>query len=146
MTTDHDATDLTRRHLRFGWATLFVFALLGLALESMHAFKWDGYLTADHETRRLLWRLGHAHGTLLALVHLGFAATIARAAPRPWRLASACLQGASIALPGGFLLGGIDAHDGDPGIGIALVPLGAILLLVAAGAIWAALGARNGTR
>jgi hypothetical protein len=85
------------------------------------------------ETRRFVWRLAHAHGTFLALVHLAFAFSLAHAGERLPRLASACLVGASIALPGGFLLGGFGVSGGDPGIGIALVPFGAVLLLVAIG-------------
>lgn len=140
MNPDDDVRRLVRRHLRFGWGSLFVFALLGLGLEALHALKADAYLAVGNETRRLLWRLGHAHGAVLALVHLGFAASLPHAARLP-RLGSACLFGASVALPGGFLLGGIDARDGDPGIGIVLTPLGALLLLGAIGAAWAALRA-----
>jgi predicted GNAT family N-acyltransferase len=36
-------------------------------------------------------------------------------------------------LPGGFLLGGLFTHGGDPGLGILLVPFGAVLLF---SAIW----------
>jgi len=32
-------------------------------------------------------------------------------------------------MPIGFLLGGVVIHDGDPGVGGALVPVGALLLL-----------------
>ena len=42
--------------------------------------------------------------------------------------ASACLLSATILIPGGFFLGGMFFHAGDPGIGIALLPMGAILL------------------
>ena len=34
-------------------------------------------------------------------------------------------------LPGGFFLGGLVIYAGDPGIGILLVPVGAVLLLAA---------------
>jgi len=34
-------------------------------------------------------------------------------------------------MPAGFLLGGIIVHGGDPGLGIFLLPPGALLLLVA---------------
>ena len=36
-----------------------------------------------------------------------------------------------ILLPLGFLLGGVTLHDGDPGLGVLLVPPGGLLLLVA---------------
>lgn len=132
MTNDTDNAPLTARHLRFGWSSLLVFVLLGGVLEGMHGFKVDWYLAVGNETQRLLWRLAHAHGTFLSLVHVAFAVTVARASTRP-RIASACLVGASVALPGGFLLGAFGSHGGDPGVGIALVPLGLVLLLVAIG-------------
>ena len=36
-----------------------------------------------------------------------------------------------IAMPLGFFLGGIWTYGGDPGIGILLVPIGAVLMLIA---------------
>ena len=53
-------------HLSFGWWALFVFLMLGLVLEALHAFKFGYYLDSSNETRRLVWRLAHAHGTLIA--------------------------------------------------------------------------------
>jgi hypothetical protein len=125
---------LAQRHCSFGWYALFVFASVGALLEALHAFKAGFYLDVDHETRRLMWRLGHAHGTLLALINLGFAATVPRTSPgaraRLLR-ASACLLAASCLLPAGFLLGGVFASAGDPGLPVLLVPLGVPLLLAA---------------
>ena len=69
---DHSA-EMTSRHLRFGWGSLLVFVLLGGALEAMHGFKVDWYLAVGNETQRLMWRLAHAHGTFLSLVHVAFA-------------------------------------------------------------------------
>jgi len=133
-TSIHDATGaLVRRHLRIGWWTLAVFATTGLVLEGLHGFKVRWYLDLANETRRLMWTLGHAHGTALGLVHVAFAATVALRgfATRATRIASACLIGATVALPGGFFLGGAVTYDGDPGVGVVLVPLGAVLLVVA---------------
>jgi len=125
---------VSRRHVRFGWWSLFVFASLGLTLEVLHGFKVAAYLDVSNETRRLMWRLAHAHGVLLALVHVVYGLALA-AIPglggSHARLISAALIGASVFLPGGFFLGGIIFYAGDPGLGIALVPLGACLLLVA---------------
>lgn len=132
MTNAPETHPLTARHLRFGWGSLLVFVLLGGVLEGMHGFKVDWYLAVGNETQRLLWRLAHAHGTFLSLVHIAFAVTAARTSSEP-RIASACLVGASIALPGGFLLGAFGSHGGDPGLGIALVPLGLVLMVVAIG-------------
>lgn len=122
---------LRRRHLALGWWSLALFAGLGAVLESLHGWKVDWYLAVGNETRRLLWRLAHAHGTFLALVHIAFALTVAHTARAP-RLASGCLSAASLCLPLGFLLAGLDAKGGDPGIAIALVPFGALLLVTAA--------------
>jgi hypothetical protein len=121
------------RHLRFGWWSLFVFAALGLCLELMHSFKLGFYLDVSNETRRFMWTLAHAHGVLLGLIHVAFAATLRTGllAEAPLGLASNCLIAASILLPGGFFVGGIVVHGGDPGLGILAVPLGALLLLAA---------------
>jgi len=120
-------------HLRFGWWSLLVFLVLGIALESLHALKLGWYLAAGNETRRLLFTLAHAHGTLLAMLHLVFAMTLPAMQwqARPLALASRCLVAASVLLPGGFLLGGLYVHDGDPGLGVLLAPPGGLLLLVA---------------
>src|SRR5690242_10928866 len=67
---------VVRRHLRFGWFTLLFFLTLGLVLETLHGFKVQSYLNVVNETRRLMWTLAHAHGTLLALTNLGFAFSV----------------------------------------------------------------------
>lgn len=122
------------RHLRFGWWSLAVFGLFGLVIETLHGFKIGAYLDVSNDTRRLMWTLAHAHGTLLGLVHLGFAATIRIAGLNDGRLrhASSALIGASLLLSGGFFLGGIRFYAGDPGMGVALVPIGAALAIYAA--------------
>ena len=142
-----DLSRLRYRHLRFGWTSLFVVAALGAVLESMHAFKVDAYLAAGEETRRLLWRLAHAHGTLLALVHLVFALGLRLLPawlPRRRLLASRCLCSATLLIPGGFFLGGCITHAGDPGLGVLLVPIGAVLLFIAVALAARAAGAATG--
>ena len=129
----HRAT--TTRHLTFGWGSLLLFGTLGLALETLHGFKVGVYLDVGNETRLLMWTLAHAHGTLLGLVHIAFAVSLPQLpAVTPSRAvaASRALVGASVLLPGGFFLAGIRFYSGDPGLGIALVPLGAALFLYAA--------------
>jgi hypothetical protein len=131
---EEPTSPLVRRHLRFGWWSLLTFATLGLALEGMLGFKVGWYVDVSNETRRLMWTLAHAHGVLLALVHIGFAATDRlRAADGARRraYASPCLTAAALLIPGGFFLGGLFIHAGDPGLGVLLVPTGALLLLAA---------------
>ena len=92
--------------------------------------------------RRLLWTLAHAHGTLLALTHVAFAAGLTqfgRWSEKPLRLASFLLIDALILLPLGFFLGGAWHTEVDPWVGILLVPVGAAFLLGAVALIaWAA--------
>ena len=125
---------LASRHLRFGWTALLGFLCLGIALEALHGLKVGWYLDVANDTRRHLFTLAHAHGTLLSLVNLAFAAAI-ESRPQILEsrgvLASRCLIGASLLMPAGFLLGGVVIHAGDPGLGIAPLPVGAILLVVA---------------
>jgi hypothetical protein len=123
-----------RRHLRIGWWSLALFGLLGLVLETLHGFKIGFYLDVSNDTRRLMWTLAHAHGTLLGLVHLGFAFTVRQGGVEGINVktASSALVGASALLPVGFFLGGLRFYAGDPGVGVALVPVGAVLVIYAA--------------
>ncbi len=125
---------LVTRHLRLGWWSLAIFGTLGLVLETLHGFKVGTYLDVSNETRRLMWTLAHAHGTLLGLAHIGFAWTVNALSPglQRGRQASSALAAASLLLPGGFFLGGVRFYSGDPGVGIALVPIGAALVIYAA--------------
>jgi len=135
-----------QRHQRFGWAALLVFLVLGVVLEALHGFKVGWYLDAGEETRRLLLTLAHAHGVLLALVNLAFAATLSNAPDldaRAVKIASPCLAGAGILLPAGFLIGGLVTYGGDPGLGVFLIPPAALLLFVGVAAMaWASVRAR----
>jgi len=116
-------------NLRFGWWSLLVFLSLGGVLETLHGFKIGWYVDVGNETRRLMFTLAHAHGTLLALVNIAAGLTariVERFTLRP--SVSLALIWAAILLPGGFFLGGIVIYDGDPGLGVWLVPIGAALL------------------
>jgi hypothetical protein len=143
------AEDFSHRHLRVGWWALFAFAALGLVLESLQGFKVAAYLDVSNETRRLMWRLAHAHGALLGAINILFALTLrtspASAFPDTQRISMALIA-ATLLLPGGFFLGGVVFYSGDPGIGVLLVPVGAVLLLLAL--FWIARGLRGipGTR
>jgi hypothetical protein len=50
---------------------------------------------------------------------------------RAQAIASNSLLAATALLPIGFFLGGASAEGGDPGAGVALVPVGGLLLVVA---------------
>ena len=135
--TRHDdsvARSYSLRHLRFGWWSLLCFLTLGFALELLHGFKVRFYLDVAHETRRLMWTLAHAHGTLLGIVHILYALCL-RLFPildtHDQKPTSMCLIGASFLLPGGFFVGGVVFYAGDPGLGIIAVPVGATLLTLA---------------
>ena len=130
------AEDLARRHLRFGWTAVLVFGLLGLILETLHGFKVRAYLDVSNETRRMMWTLAHAHGTLLGIVTVLYGLTVAHFAD--WghaTLPSRGLRAAAVLLPAGFFLGGVQPYGGDPGLGILLVPVGAIELVAALAAL-----------
>ncbi len=128
---------LRTRHLRWGWWSLAVFLSLGLALEALHGFKLGVYLDVHNQTRRHMWTLAHAHGTLLGLVHIAFAVSVGAlargrdAGDVGLALPSRCLVAAGLLLPGGFFLGGAWFFSGDPGPGIVLVPVGGLCLLYA---------------
>ncbi len=126
--------------LRTGFILLAVSLPLGVTLEALHALKVHAYLGS--EMRRELWRLAHAHGTLLGILCLCFASLAERHLDDSVRGPVArLLTWGALAMPLGFFLGGILNSEGDPSLGIVLVPLGAALLLVAL--TRAALGARQ---
>jgi len=120
----------SNRHLRFGWWALAVYVCLGIVLETIHGFKIGWYLDVGNETRRLMFTLGHFHGTMLALVNIAAGLTIRGVEGfQIKRSVSFALIGAAVLLPGGFLLGGLWTYDGDPGTGVWLVPIGALFML-----------------
>lgn len=139
------ASRLSLRHQRMGWLSIALFGVAGLALETLHGLKVGAYLDVSSETRRLMWTLAHAHGTLLGLVHLGMAFTLESAALSGVRAerASWALVAAGWLLPAGFFLGGVQFYDGDPGVGIACVPVGAVLAIVAAADVFLLLRRRS---
>jgi hypothetical protein len=127
-----------------GWWSLLAFLTLGFALEVLHGFKVSWYLEATHKTRWLMWTLSHAHGALLSLVHVAFGVTVCLIPAwngRHRMLASRLLFVSSLLIPVGFFLGGIVFYSGDPGLGILLVPVGAVTLFAAV--LLTALGTRS---
>ena len=135
-------TQQSRSHFRFGWGLLLVFGAMGLLLEGLHGFKSEWYLQSPLRRTSLL--LAHVHGVAFGLINVLFAATIAVAAGWPAglrRLASACLQAASVLIPGGFLCGGVYASASQPAVGIVLIVPGALFLFLAV--LLTALGCRR---
>ena len=62
MGQDAQSQSIVKRHLTLGWVLLALFLSLGLFLEALHGFKVRWYVDLQYETRRLMWRLAHAHG------------------------------------------------------------------------------------
>jgi len=125
-----DSERAVQRTLATGWWLLAVSLPLGVTLEALHGLKVEAYLAS--QTRRELWRLAHAHGTLLGILCLVFAALAERhVAPRVRRTVAWQLTWGAISMPLGFFFGGILNSEGDPSVGIVLVPVGAGLLLAA---------------
>ena len=116
--------------LRTGWLLLAIALPFGVTLEALHGFKVQAYLASD--MRREMWRLAHAHGTLLGILCL-VSGLLAEAhiaeAVRPRVLAM--IRWGAVLMPLGFFLGGVLNSEGDPSLGILLVPAGALLLVVA---------------
>jgi hypothetical protein len=120
----------TRAALRTGWILLAVALPLGVTLEALHGFKVRGFL--ESEVRREMWRLAHAHGTLLGILLLVYAALAERHVAAKARAAiSRDLRFGAVLMPLGFFAGGVLQSEGDPSLGILLVPLGALFLLIA---------------
>jgi hypothetical protein len=128
MTTAADPA--IQKTLRTGWLLLAISLPFGVTLEALHGFKVQAYLASD--MRREMWRLAHAHGTLLGILCLVFAAIAEPHVPAPIRgRVAAMIRWGAVLMPLGFFLGGILNSEGDPSLGIALVPVGALLLVAA---------------
>lgn len=130
-----ESAQRVRHHMRVGWHGLLIFGALGTVLEILHAWKNPAYLGVGNEMRRLMWTLAHAHGIGLSLLQIAYAATLTimfgTLRPRIAR-ASHLLDASTLLMPLGFFLGGAVPYHGDPGIGVILVPIGALLFLAAA--------------
>ena len=130
---DVNTKAVVRRHMLLGWGALLAFLSMGMMLEAMHGLKIGFLVDADNSTRRLMWTLSHAHGTLVAIVNIIFAVTVSgfpQLANARLQINSLSLAGATILLPGGFFLAGLKIYAGDPGFGIFVVPVGAALLFI----------------
>jgi len=113
-----------------GWISLAAWIVFGLLIEGLIGFRSPFLL--DDSTRREMFRLAHAHGTLLNLVLIAAAICAKLDLVRLGPIASLGFRSAVVLLPAGFLLAGIWHFKDDPGLGILLVPIGAVLLLAVA--------------
>ncbi|MEM6456355.1 MAG: hypothetical protein AAF772_14770 [Acidobacteriota bacterium] len=130
----------SRAAMRFGWAAASAFLFFGIGLELLHFVKAPFYV--DVHMRREMWTLAHAHGVLIALFTIVYAAIAPGVVPRATARvrASWLLRIGALLVPVGFLAGGVGSAEGDPSLGIVLVPIGATLVLLAfllvAQAVW----------
>ena len=124
------AADVAPALVRQGWVSLAVWIAFGILVEGLIGFRTPALL--DDPIRHDMFRLAHAHGTLLnlALIAAGICARLELL--RLATTAALALRGAVVLLPVGFLIGGIWHFKSDPGLGVLLVPVGAVLLLASA--------------
>ena len=110
-----------------GWVSLAFWMSFGLLLESLMAYKSPAYL--DDLQRRELFRLAHAHGSLLGVVLVVAAIWAEGHGARLSRLEVIALRLGAVAMPVGFLAAGLWHPESDPGLAIWLVPAGALSLI-----------------
>jgi hypothetical protein len=116
--------------IRQAWISLALWIAFGILLEGFRAFRSPAVL--DDAVRQDMFRLAHSHGTLLNLVLLAAAICARLDLIRLGPMASLGLRASVIFLPAGFLLGGLWHFKDEPGLGILLVPVGAVILLASA--------------
>lgn len=129
---------LSRLHFAVGWIGLFVAVFAGVAIDAMLGLKIGLYLDVENQTRRLMWRLAHAHAAGVSLVHVAFGAYLAASSgilTFSLSLASRLSTVALVALPTGFALGGAQLYGDEPGLGIFLTPVGGVALTLAIGCV-----------
>src|SRR5947209_20455304 len=88
-----------------GWIGFASWMTFGLLLEGLLGYKIPAYL-ADPQ-RRELFRLAHAHGTLLSLLLVLAGLWIERCHAAPPRAVCFILRLGTVLLPAGFLIAGI---------------------------------------
>lgn len=136
-----DAT--LRKTAVFGWYLLAVSLPAGLTLEALHALKIQVYLGST--MRRELWTLAHAHGNVLGVLCLTFAAVADRFLVDAALVARSArfLRIGSVLMPLGFFAGGILNFEGDPSLAVLLVPVGGLCLLYSLVSAARAAGSRS---
>ena len=121
---------LVEQVLLQGWVSIAIWMSFGLLLEGLLGYKIPSFL--EDAQRRELFRLAHTHGTLLSLVLIASALSVRLFEIRPPAVALAALRLGAVLMPLGFLLGGMWHPEGDPGVGIWLVPPGALMVIFGA--------------
>ena len=109
------------------WTSLAVFMTFGLLFEGLIGYRSPSYL--NDPMRRELFRLAHAHGTILSLLLLVADQYLASHSLSIPRLAYLSLRIGAVIMPIGFLLGGSSHTETDPHFLIILSPIGGILLI-----------------
>src|SRR5262245_35523426 len=113
-----------------GWMSLAAWIVFGLLVEGLIGFRSPALV--DDPVRREMFRLAHAHGTLLNLVLIAAAICARLELVRFGRATALGLRAAVILLPAGFLFAGVWHFKDEPGLAVLFVPIGALLLLAAA--------------
>ena len=113
--------------VRQGLIGIAVWMSFGLLLEGLIAFRVPAYLL--DQVPRELFRLAHAHGTLLSLVIVAVGLCWRSGFIDPPRIAKLALQIGAVLMPVGFLLGGIGHYETDPSPMVFLAPLGGVLVI-----------------
>ena len=110
-----------------GWISLAVFMSFGLLFEGLIGYRSPAYL--NDPMRRELFRLAHAHGTILSLLLLvGDQYLLSRQIVLP-SLAKLSLRIGAAVMPLGFLLGGIRHTETDPNFLVILSPIGGVMII-----------------
>jgi uncharacterized membrane protein YgdD (TMEM256/DUF423 family) len=110
-----------------GWFSLAVFMAFGLVFEGLIGYRSPAYL--NDSMRRELFRLAHAHGTILSLVLLIadlYLNSREIEIPRPAMLS---LRIGALLMPLGFLLGGVWHTETDPNFLVIFSPIGGVMLI-----------------
>lgn len=126
IASGHDELMIARL-ARQGWIGIAVWMSFGLLLEGLIGFRIPEYL--NDPVRRELFRLAHAHGTLLSLLLLAACLSARSGIVQPARPGLLALMAGAVVMPTGFLLGGIVTYESDPNLLVFLAPVGGVLVI-----------------
>lgn len=110
-----------------GLIGIAVWMSFGLLLEGLIAFRIPDYLS-DAITREM-FRLAHAHGTLLSLVMVAVGLAWKAEFIVLGSVANWMLRIGSVAMPVGFMLGGIGNSANDPSPLVFIAPAGGVMVI-----------------